>query len=307
MSKSSNKKITIANMISVFGLVIMTFLFFCGNALQNYSNNFGLNIILAVAILLSTSLLLWLLVYAKNANNDFGKWRIVEVLTLLLFVCLAYFSSTKIMHFFVVNDNLEEYKITAMDDVSKISKEIERFRAQEIDRLVTHCEGYRNAEEIYSHIDLSNIEKIEGHVYDKWVSKINDINDADGNYGPNWETQLDELKSVVEDWNFITLPGAVNQLEVLAHEVSEKLTKISGCYEFYIIENGKPELSNANVYEVKPEFPSIIAKLSGFSILGIIIIVVIYVLILSNYIFAYRSHKVPPTKKSHFEGGAPLN
>ena len=91
MSKKGNK-VTIANFVTVLGLALTAFFVFCGHSLQNYESNIGTTIIVALGFVIATSLVLWLMVYAKGVEDNFKKWRVVEIGASLVFVVIIFFS-----------------------------------------------------------------------------------------------------------------------------------------------------------------------------------------------------------------------
>lgn len=324
MSKKKNSKVTIANIVTILGLVALTFFVFCGQALQNFENNMGTNVIAALAFVLLALFVLWLAVHAKSVENNFRPWRIVETFALLLFFAVSFFTGTKMMKFFVINENMVTLKETASNDISQLSSLIKNFKKNEKERLEINLQGYETAAAGYQQMTREvedYVKKInyecggEDYFSKKMMRKIENIADVpDGakSYNKTWDKEISELEEVIANWNLLKLPDAVKRLEVLSEEVNQKLTSYSENYDFKIIEtNLSDELtitdSPKNEYEYEVEFPAQVRSTSGFSITGLLVIILIDILVLASYIFAYRSRKVAPKGgNGTFIGGVPL-
>ena len=319
MSKKKNSKVTIANIVTILGLVALTFFVFCGQALQNFENNMGTNVIVALVFVLLSLFVLWLAVHAKSVENNFRPWRIVETFALLLFFAVSLFTGTTMMKFFVVNENMVTLKETASNDIFQIKELITDFGVQEHERLRNNIEGYTNATKSGTELDFETKKYIQAIGTGDTLSvvmnnKINVIADASPRakgYKKTWDKEISELEEVIANWNLLKLPDAVKRIEVLSEEVNQKLTMYSKNYDFKLIEleNGVYVLKGSDPHEYKyeVEFPALVRSTSGFSITGLLVIILIDILVLASYIFAYRSRKVAPKGgNGTFIGGAPL-
>lgn len=322
MSKKKHSKVTIANIVTMLGLVALTFFVFCGQALQNYENNMGTNIIVALAFVLGTSFVLWLMIHAKTVENNFRNWRIVEVFAILLFFAVSFFSATRMMKFFVINEKMETLKEAALEDVNKLNTLMNDFQVKENRRLQLCETGYETAlsgnytisREINSyknHVDSNGGAEEYFEKLNRKILKIEENGSAKA-YKAVWDKEIKELEETIVNWNLVLLPQAVKQLEVLSREINENLTKVSADYgfkEFVDCNDGSLDIKDSEscVYKYNVEFPSMVKDSEGFSAMGLLVIIFIYILVLASYIFAYRSRKVAPKSKGTFLGGAPLN
>ena len=320
MSKKKNSKVTIANIVTILGLVTLTFFVFCGQALQNFENNMGTNVIVALVFVLLALFVLWLAVHAKSVENNFRPWRIVETFALLLFFAVSLFTGTTMMKFFVVNENMVTLKETASNDISQIKKLIADFGEQEHERLENNISGYKNAKESGTELNFQtkkyiqeiNIDSLNTVMNNK-INVIADVSPGAKGYKKTWDKEISELEEVIANWNLLKLPDAVKRIEVLSEEVNQKLTLYSENYDFKIIETNLSDEftitdSPKNEYKYEVEFPALVRSASGFSITGLLVIILIDILVLASYIFAYRSRKVAPKGgNGTFIGGAPLN
>lgn len=325
MSKKKTSKVTIANIVTMLGLVALALFVFCGHALQNFENNMGTNIIVSLAFVLGVLFVLWLMIHAKKVENNFGPWRIVEVGAIVLFLGASYFTGTKMMKYFVINDKMETLKEVALEDVQGLSDLIEDFVNNEKYNLNISKDDFKNAknDKYNSKSDdvddyLSSI-RGDGTNYfnEKMANKVNAIEENKGEsskaYRETWESEIKEIEETIADWNLIMLPDAVKHLEVLSKDMNEKLSEIAKGYDFKQVKYNDEE----NIYEIEyfypktyeyeVKFPAMVKEAEGFSPVGLGIIILIDILILASYIFAYRSRKVAPKGKGAFLGGAPLN
>lgn len=310
--KGNSSNVTIANFISVLGFVALAFLFFCGHSLSNPGENIGINIIVSGGATLLVAFILWLMVHAKEVENNFRNWLIVEILSVVAFVGTACWTGYEMMHFFVVNDNMSDLKKLSENDIDEIEEEINTYVAQENERLNVTLIGLRDAvkanrydSSVSDYISENKISDI-----DKWKElKSEEISEVEHErlaYRKAWEREIGELRAVIKNWNMFFLPDAAARINKLADNVSKTLTSASSALKLCIVEtqlNPKGEKfytlgeSKVNEYGVKASFPKELEKISGFSVLGIFVILLVNVLILFNYIFAYRSKKVRSSTK----------
>lgn len=311
--KGNSSNVTIANFISVLGFVALAFLFFCGHSLQNPDENIGINIVVSVGATLLVAFILWLMVYAKEVENNFKRWLIVEILAAVAFVGAACWTGYEMMHFFVVNENMRSLKTSSEKDLDNIQEEIDSYVAKEGERLNVTLIGLRDAasanrydSSVSDYISENKISDI-----DKWKElkseEISDVEYERITYRKTWEREMEEIRAVTKNWNLFFLPDAVARITKLADNVSETLTSASSALNLSIIDarlNSVGEKyytlgdSAPNEYDVKVYFPEKMKSISGFSILGILIILLVNALILFNYIFARRSRKVRPSSKT---------
>lgn len=324
MNKKNSGKITIANIVSLLGLVSLAFLVFCGYALQNPDGNIGVNIIVSASLTALVGFLLWLLVYAKGVENNFKGWLIVEITTAVLFLGTAFFTGSKMMYFFVVSDNMKTLKECAQKDIKKIEDKIQLFKEQEKARLHINKTGIINAirtqkydKSVEKFLKDNNILETSNSVnqwYELKVKEIDDIEHEGKKYKNDWNKNIGEIKNIIESWNLFLLPNAATRITNISEATGKLLTTISEQSNIVKIESSTTLYdstiyiavkSDANQYKIEVNFPSQIKK-SGFSFRGFFLIVLINGLIIFNYIFAYRSKKVRPKNNKNTIGGTAL-
>lgn len=326
MSKKSSGKVTVANIVSLLGLVGLAFLVFCGYALQNPNGNIGVSIIVSVGLTAFVGFLLWLMIYAKGAENDFTGWRVVEITTGIVFLGTAFWAGSIMMHFFVVSDNMETLKNSALNDIKIIEEGIRLFKDQERERVQINKTGLLNAigtkgcdESVEEYFEKNNISKNESsiaHWSELKEQEIEDITWKDKTYNEAWNKNMKKIKLTIEEWNLFLLPYAAASITQMAETASELLTDISKNSDIVKIQLEKTSYgirkytvveSDAYEYKMEVSFSDKVKKESGFSVTGLLLIIFVNGLLLFNYIFAYRTHKVRPKNGKNMIDGIPLS
>lgn len=330
MNRKKSGKVTIANIVSLLGLVGLVFLVFCGHALQNPEENMGVNILVSVSLTAFVGFLLWLMVYAKGVENNFKGWLMVEVVAAVLFLGTAVFTGTKMMHFFVVAHNMEALKKSALNDIESIENIIQLFKEQEKSRLDTNKTGIINAKRARrcdasvkkwlkdNNISDSTSDSISVNQWYKLkTGEIDHIEYENRKYNGDWNKNIGEIRAVVESWNLLLLPDAASRITKMSEDVRRLLTTISERNDIVKIQSSADEFGYHSTYEVVESspykykvtvlFPSEVRVKSGFSVMGLFLIILVNVLVLFSYIFAFRSNKVHPRNNRNNMGGIALH
>ena len=103
-NKQTSNKITIANIVAMVGIVLLGIFTFMGHSYLS-GGELAWDVIVSLAVVSVTSLLLWLLIRAKGAENELDKWKKTEYTTLGIYIIFAITTSIYCgtMHFFIVN------------------------------------------------------------------------------------------------------------------------------------------------------------------------------------------------------------
>jgi len=133
MKDKKKDNLTVANIISCLGLVILFICTFLGRYYKT-GGEMGGSIISALLITMLAAFFLWLMIKAKGAENQLEKWKKIEIAALILYlitvVPLSYFG---MKHFFVVNSQKEKIKRSADNDLAKIDNmftEYEKLKSE---------------------------------------------------------------------------------------------------------------------------------------------------------------------------------
>ena len=87
-NNKQNKSVTIANIVSIVGLVLLLVFTYIGNSYMS-GGEIGVDLFFSIIITAFTAFLLWLMIKAKGAENRVKMWKKVEYGTLGLYVLLA--------------------------------------------------------------------------------------------------------------------------------------------------------------------------------------------------------------------------
>lgn len=321
-TKQKTGRITIANIIAIVGLVLLLVFSFLGHAYMS-GGELGWDIFISVSITAITALLLWFLIKAKGAENNLDKWKKAEYATLVIYILFAIPASLfgGIMHFFVVNDNKEEIKKYAHEDLQKIDDMFTKYRDYESAAISTTGLGLHNA-------------TMDGAVCDESLNKFMEDNHISHNgesaknfeniqknslIGSGYETfynnftsQKNEIENMVNGWSVMQIPFKAKQIEDLAEAASKELTTLSNnapLPNIYESESsgrftiGEKQSKSFSIEEGDFEFRNALKNASGFSMVAIFLVLLIHVLILFNYIVAYRTSTIGIGKDMEEDGG----
>lgn len=353
---------SIANLISIIGLVALAFFLYLGFAYSGTNN--GTSILYAVLITVGFGLLLYALLYAKGVQNNFEKWRIVEYTLLVVFVGACVATVPVLCHFINVNKDSQILKSYALEDLNEMEQAIADFQNHErgnLSQLQTQLQSlaskpasdYRKIttdtlREYISEVVMGGKDEmldetaIESFT-DKWNGYIENVHHyGDGNdYAAGMKQAIDENRKIIESWNILEIPQAIKGINELKEDLVANLNSVSESYPLHRIESkyqsdfseekaspsrknrsmlderdgynsrgkydrstynsvspsGKASYDIAGTHEpyvtaVDSTFKDECAKRTGISNSGIALSVVIFLLIIFNYVVAYRSTKV---------------
>lgn len=303
--KSGN--ITIANIVSIVGAVLLMLFTFMGNSYKS-GGELGWDIMISIGITGFTVFLLWFLIKAKGAENNLDKWKKAEFSILAVYIIFALTTSIYggIMHFFVVNDHKDNIKEYADQDLAKIESMFNDFKEYEEDAISTTGTGLRNATgkgqvcdaDLNSFMEENRIEhtRTSAENYER-IQTTNLIGKYEAYY-EQFKAEKEEIKSVVNSWSIMMIPTKANRIEKIAMAASAEFTKLSEEAKLPIIRNisGKYTIEGYQHKEFNVDggvesfqFRNAIREADGFSFTALLIVLLIHTLILFNYIVAYRT------------------
>lgn len=316
-SKGTNKDgFSIANLISIVGLVALAFFLYLGFAYSGTNN--GTSVLYSVLISLGMGLILYALLYAKRVENNFEKWRIVEYTLLAFFIVACVAIIPTLCHFINVNKDSATLKSYAIQDLNGIEKALSDFNDQEKANLTQLVTGLENVSETYDSRSATtdelkryianeivgdkdsklNKENISSFT-EKWNNHIDNLyHYGEGkNYASSFKNAIDLNRNRVEAWNILEIPQAIEDIDNLNKNICDKLKSISESYPLHKI--GKVgsqydivDIHNAYTASVNSIFIEECTKRTGVNFSGIALSVMIFLLIIFNYVVAYRSTKV---------------
>ncbi len=323
-----NKNITIANIVSIVGLVLLLVFTFIGHSYMS-GGEIGWDLLISVGITALAAFLLWLMIKAKGAENRVEMWKKVEIATLAAYVIFAIPASLfgGIMHFFIVNDNKEEIKGYAEADLQKINNMFVEYEDFERTALNATVAGLENAiapnqvcdESLNKFMKENNISRTQEGI--ESFTKIQNTSLLGDGYKSKkewFQNKISEIENSVNSWSMITVPLKAKEIEEVAKKVEEDLTARSKKSKLPNIRRddlfGRHTLTSQNqsrTYTVEGgieglEFRNALRKVDGFSPVALVVVLLIHVLILFNYIVAYRTNKIGVGKYMEEDGGITL-
>lgn len=322
--KQKSGRITIANIIAVVGVVLLLVFSFIGHSYMS-GGEMGWDIVISVAITAFTAFLLWFLIKAKGAENQLDKWRKIEYATLAAYILFAIPASLfgGIMHFFVVNDNKENIKMYAKTDMTKIDNMFNEYKEFESEAISRTGTGLRNATGTNQRCDVALNKFME-------ENRIGHTRESAENYesiqrnalvGAGFEVfyttfrqQENEIENAVNSWSIIQIPMKAKLISDLAESAQKELNKLSSNAKLPVITYdsysrcytlGENQTRN---FEVEGsvdsfQFKKALQNASGFSVTAVLVVLLIHILILFNYIVAYRTSTLGISKHGEEDGG----
>ena len=323
-NKQSSGRITIANIIAIVGIVLLLVFSFIGHSYMS-GGELGWDIVISVSITAFTAFLLWFLIKAKGAENQLENWKKIEYATLAVYIIFAIPASLfgGIMHFFVVNDNKESIKLYAKADLDKIDNMFNEYKEFESEAISRTGTGLRNATGKGQICDATLNQFME-------ENRIEHTRESAGNFetiqrntlvGAGFEAffdtfrqQKNEIENVINSWSIIQIPMKAKLISDLAESAQKELNKLSANANLPVITYnpgtrsytlGENQTKN---FEVEGsvdsfQFKKALQNASGFSITAILVVLLIHILILFNYIVAYRTSTLGISKRCEEDGG----
>ena len=324
-NNDSNGKITIANIIAVFGIVLLMALFFLGFLYTG--DTLGISILKGVGLGCAFALLLWIMIKAKSKTNleDKGKWLITEYTALALYVGLAVVSCNWMTQFVNVYAAKNDIKTSVNKDLEAINTVIGDFKSNERTKIselstnlstaVTEARMDRSVETLLCELlGVRNLEdvsasSIDNNIYQPYADSISDISEANG-----WDTEISICEKEISKWNILRLPQLIERVNDLGSDVTEKLNEYAEHIPHYAVHDNSNEHAyhaeeeSADTYEVEVETPSMVKNLKT-SPWGYGACALIHLLILFNYLVTKRSNKIRnrKTNETAMQSGRMLN
>lgn len=293
MATKNSDKITLANLVSIIGIVLLAFLFYCGIAISGMS--IGISILIAVGISAVIGFILWLLLHAKGVENDFAKWRAVEIVSLVLFILVSLGSSWFILKFTNVLFQKDAIQRVARNDIDEVRSLISKYKADatadydNVKRDIISASESRYYPDYnidaalrdtlasqwrFSVTELRTKASVDNFLngtdsltigirIPRWIDRIADlstINERDLEpivYGPSWDEQLNRCSQIINSWDIFSLPQAMQIIKKMKSDVPDKLTTISRSLPLHQLKT-EPTRDNRgrsyNVYKIESAY-----------------------------------------------------
>lgn len=307
---------SIANLISIVGLVVLAFFLYLGFAYSG--TNSGTSILYSVIITIGIGLILYALLYAKKVENNFEKWRIVEYVLLAAFVVACAATVPTLCHFINVNRDSDQLKNYAIQDLNGMENAISDFQSQEranLSQLEINLQNVANSYNYYS----ATTEELKSYIVDeifggqdsklnkenitsfteKWNEYIENVHHyGEGkSFASTFKNAIEENRRRIAAWEILKIPQAIEEINNLKHDLSTILNSISESYPLHKIGRVGSQWDIVDTHKafttsIDSNFKEECAKRTGVNPSGIALSIVIFLLIIFNYVVAYRSTKV---------------
>jgi len=301
--KNKGGRVTIANVLAIVGLVLLTIFFFIGE-LYLEEGALEKSILLALLFLVLTAGLLYLLIKVKGVENDFKKWRVVEYLLLAIYVGnAAYFSFGQrgfIQYFSMGNKEvlIREGK-GDIDKIRQLFSDYEKFENEAIDKS---CQSFMNAREANKSYALEKFMS-DKKIYSDSVSILNFFYETQKElllgrkyqkYRARVGEQLVDYDRIISMWSTIRMPFCLSDLNSCADSVAHKLTLYSNSERVSLpVLEREYDAYDIAYYNQAKEFEKPVLKLHlsdpTYSIKAWVLYIVLHLCVLLNYFLAYRS------------------
>lgn len=312
-------------MIAVVGMVLLMVFTFLGYSYKS-GGELGFSILISAGITAFTAFLLWLMIKAKGAENNLDKWKFVEVGAVLVYLAFAGYMaiSGEIMHFFVVNNNKDHVKNSAKSDLDKIDQLFSEYIEYETQAIEMTRTGLLNSvqrrqvrdESLKEFMSENNIEPNNDAV-NVFVDmqEYSLIGVGFQKYHENYKVIRQNIENVVDGWSVMQIPLKAAGIDDLAKQTERYLSSLSdGATLPVVVSDSQTKKytitadDQARTFVVNGGIESFTFKKSineaeGYSTMAIALVVIIHLLILFNYIVAYRTNIVRVGKDLEEDGG----
>ena len=325
INKNTNDKITIANLMAVFGIVLLMGLLLLGFLYTG--DTLGISILKGVGLGCFFALLLWFMIKAKSKTSleDKGKWMVTEYVALAIYLALAVVSCGWMTQFINVYVAKKDIKESFNKDIEAINTTIDNFKSNERTKIMELSTNLTNAltdhrmdssvEQLLCellntpNLDDVSVRSIDNNINEPYSETIAGVSEANG-----WDEKLSTCEKEISSWNILRMPRLLERVSDLATDVSEKLTELSETLPHYAVHDNTDEhvyhaeQQAADTYMTEVETPSKVKGLKS-SPWGYVICVLIHLLILFNYLVTHRSNKIRNHKSNAtaIHGGRMLN
>lgn len=309
MSKNNSSRIGLGNIISLAGLALLGFLTFMG-ALMLTAGSMGAAIGIALGAVVVLSLLLAAAIHCKKVDNDFAKWKKMEIAALVVFFIVAAFPSRYVMHFIDVMSNKDELQKAAVADVESLRSMFNEYEKGEQKALATTTTGLHNAfgEECDANV-LAYFEDAAIRSYDdidSWILQERRLllgnTGATGiapyrTYKQNVDSLINQWVADVKVWDLMAIGRQAKVPSELAPAIADNLNERSQMAKLPIIvfEDGGYIIEDKNqivdIATPKLKFEKKISTTSDLNVVSLVLYLVLVVLILVQYLMTPRSAK----------------
>lgn len=247
-----------------------------------------------------------------------AKWKKLEIATLVVYVVVAIPLSLYggIMQFFIVNDDKERLKECAKDDLDRIDQMFLDYKEFEEQAIGRTSDGLSNAiKEGRRNDDLKEFMKTN-HISasEEGVSAFKDlqmrllVGSGYERLYTSFKEQRVKIEQSIDSWSMMLIPTKAKQIPALAESAQQELNTLSNGAKLPVI-NNESGLYKIKEYQVKRfeteplELKEAMQGTGGFSVKALLFVLLIHILILFNYVVAYRTSTLSINKRGRNDNG----
>lgn len=336
MAKTEKTKekgsVTVADLIVMLAFAFFAVFTYFGLAFKHGSSTCVLYVLLYIVALFA---LLYALTWTKKVNNDFTKWKIVEVALLVVFVVVSIKISEPMVNALSATSQKDNLISTGQSDIDRINLLFDDYEAKEADNITEIKASFRSLQNSRLDSEAKNIiQQTRGDdTYEKYCDDIlygkylSDSGEGELNYLAFKQRQQRELQDAYQalsNWNLVKVSSIASNLISRYDKIADRLTAISSQrhpnhpdvpYKYvlkrnaesrYVIDVDKTASLEVDYFAYKKElnFPAKISEAK--SPVAVVLAVIVFILMLIGYFAAPRSTTVPIIgrgKKSKIEDG----
>ena len=324
--KDKSSRLTVANVVSVVGLMFLAFFVYIGHSYMS-GGEIGMDILFGVLVAGAAALLLWWLIKAKGAENELSKWKTIEIASLIGYLLLIVPASLYfgINQFFAVNEKKELIKHTANQDLTIITKLFTDYEASANDALSRTRTGMLPAmgqKQRWSG-DLTKFMNDNNIKHNSQSAELFVEIQEKALLGTSYEIlkkhfmeQRTNISGVVNSWSAMLIPSKSKLIDNLGDQVLNQLNKLRTKATLPKVgyDSGSGVFTLEGTHEIPElkmlgelQFSNKLKSDSGFSVTALLVALGIHLLVLFNYIMAYRTSTIGISKDCEDDGGIILD
>lgn len=317
MAQQKKGDVSIANVLAIIGLAGLGIITFFGGVLYATDGNLARPIITAIVYVLLITFLLFFAIKAKGAQEHPDKWRYAEWASVILLLAVAVVGSDNFQHFFSVATQKKELQKTALSEVNAVNQMYDSYDRQQkeyLDQAVNQIRSYLASGQINANDrDKALSDYVQQYVSDPdmWASTAARV------VSISRPSQIGDFERRIKAWNYLSLASLATEIDAFKVESWENLQQKIENYGtnaglIPVIEGRAPyTYKGFATFDLGPkpesQFSAKLAGVTGNTVTGWVVLVLLLLLVLLNYAVAPRQHFVGPGhRRDGKDGGASL-
>ena len=301
MNNSNSGKLSKGDIISFIALLILGVTVFFGINFMTLGNKIS-SVVIAILLFIIMIIFVFLAAHAKAQDRNQSTWRKVEYTMITLYIIAlipCYIYSAKFFDIQINKHNIIQISSNDIKDINDMFSDYIRKCEARCNNFQTELEALSKYKEGREQIvKLFKLEKNESQITQ------NDIEEATESFrksllkAPNISNLKSEKNNLLnncenkfKNWNILLIPYYASELGEAKKSYANKLEEIYS-KNINVIEKEAPEFNTIS-YTRDSNIKDIFRKSSGFSIIGIIAILVLGSLGLIKWILGERSVVIP--------------